>query len=706
MRFIVENGVLVKVKGFKRKNVVIPSNVTAIGDGVFKDWKKMKSITIPEGVTSIGVKCFDHCTSLEEITLPNSVKILEACAFEACSNLKKIELSNNLITMGYGAITSCSSLEEITIPGSVTSIKKNTIAHCDSLKKIIISNGVTSIKSEAFSFCESLEEITIPRSVINIGDMFTFSTIISLKKMNLGSLDVLVASNDISLIIDRYMKYFYINPKTKEVIVSKEEIDGLKDYEKIDNEEIIKVKNDTRNLYNTSSAYLIYAIGTEKINAMGNFKYIVPKLISDKNIFKNGNANGKIYNYDRFNLLLKQLQKKTGYSITGSEVQYFDIFNLAYSLGAFENDEITRQKACEFISTSFDKGYFNMNMIHGSFESLVIREYNKELSEFIMNKENIKQLMELESLQTGYIARVINSFEGIREFGMSNRGDQHYRKVTVEMAEAYLKENAFIGVDNTNVDIAKEIGKFTRNQGSFDEAVNIRKDYDELKEKGKINDHILGEELKENDIFTQIEKERENILNSTKDTLTTLNELANKKFTYEFLSKHDPKNFVLGKYCSCCAHLEGVGIGIMKASIIHPDCQNLVIRDSKGEIIAKSTLYVNREQGYGVFNNVEINNNVIDEKTKKEIYDKYKEAVNAFARRYNEINKDKPIKQINVGMNLNDLSDQIKENNMVSNEILEGIHFSAYYGKYDGDWQGEQYIVWQNDKKEEKKNGR
>ena len=34
----------------------------------------------------------------------------------------------------------------------------------------------------------------------------------------------------------------------------------------------------------------------------------------------------------------------------------------------------------------------------------------------------------------------------------------------------------------------------------------------------------------------------------------------------------------------------------MKASILHPDCQNLVIRNSDGRIIAKSTLYINTKK--------------------------------------------------------------------------------------------------------------
>lgn len=40
----------------------------------------------------------------------------------------------------------------------------------------------------------------------------------------------------------------------------------------------------------------------------------------------------------------------------------------------------------------------------------------------------------------------------------------------------------------------------------------------------------------------------------------------------------------------------------MRASMILDNCQNLVIRNIEGEIIAKMTIYVNREQGYAVFN--------------------------------------------------------------------------------------------------------
>ena len=244
------------------------------------------------------------------------------------------------------------------------------------------------------------------------------------------------------------------------------------------------------------------------------------------------------------------------------------------------------------------------------------------------------------------------------------------------MCEEYLSEVAFDGVNETNVDIAHTISKYTRVQSSFDNADKIRKEYLALKEIGEIREHILED---------------------VSGILKNLNEVSNNKFSCEFLSKYDPLNFILGKYCSCCAHLEGQGYGIMKASILHPDCQNLIIRDEKGEIVAKSTLYINRKQGYGLFNNVEISSKVKDDKSKKEIYEKYIAAIALFAEKYNEINKENPLQQINVGMNLNDLAAHISQNHKRSTEIFRGINFSSYgYGSqtYSGDWQDEQYVVW------------
>jgi len=374
---------------------------------------------------------------------------------------------------------------------------------------------------------------------------------------------------------------------------------------------------------------------------------------------------------------------------------YFDFFKLSYMLGAFSDNQINRQRACEFIYNCLETSKFEYEKIHSMFESLKFIEFKEELASFVMNKDNFKRLLEIEMVENGFISRVCNSFDEIREYGRSNRGEQRYRKVTIEMCNDYFSMSSFENVDEENKDIARELLKYTHLQDAFEEAKEIREEYVKLRSEGELDDHILKEEL-----YSEIDNVKNDIISNVSETLNNLNEISNNKFKYEFLSKYDPLNFVLGKYCSCCAHIEGVGKGIMKASILHPDCQNLVIRDDKGKIIAKSTLYINREQGYGVFNNVEVNNSVTSTE-KKEIYKKYKEAVEAFANRYNELNSDNPINKITVGMHLNDLNKEIISHNHISISILKGMEFSKY-GAYDGDWQKAQYVIWEKTNKKNK----
>ncbi len=136
----------------------------------------------------------------------------------------------------------------------------------------------------------------------------------------------------------------------------------------------------------------------------------------------------------------------------------------------------------------------------------------------------------------------------------------------------------------------------------------------------------------------------------------------------------------------------------MHASISHPNVQNLVIRDSSGEIIAKSTLYINPTQRYGVFNNVEVNNQIPEEKL-NQIYQKYILGIKTFAENYNAQNPNRPLRQINIGMNLNDIESEIKKYNKRSNVLFQSLNYGDYGitgQNYNGDSNYSQYIVWQN----------
>ena len=670
-----------------------------LGAEAFSLCGNLREVEINQGnIRNIERSTFGSCKSLKKVKLPDSIESIGGLAFYGCENLEKIKLPKSLRIINLNAFSKCSNLSEITFPANLISIEENAFRECKNLRKVKFPNSIKKLGRNCFSDCLRLESIELPESLEKI-DVGCFNRCYSLNKITINNYSNLFARG----IILKDYEYF-LDLKTDQIIMCMDSDLSSSRYKKLNYAEC----ESEFVLSNRGSAIIVSAMFNEEelekkeIRQIG---YLLEKITMggiNKNNYKR--VAKSLYNSKEFVHLINNIKfSSDGYG--DAETIIYDIFKFSYSLGAFSDNQIERQKACEFIKNVFDKGLLKVNNCHGHFESLKFREYNKELADFILDKKNFIELVNLERNENGFISRIINNFEKIKEFGRSNRGDQHYRKVTVDMCKEFCSKIKFDNVSDMNADIADEIGKYSRNQESFDDAVNIREEYLKIKKEGKIKDHIVDEEIKEKDIFMQIEEEKENIINNTKDALDVLNELANKKFTYELLSKYDAVNFVLGKYCSCCSHIEGVGYGIMRASILHPTCQNIVIRDDKGQIISKSTLYINKDEGYGLLNNIELNNN-IDNKDKTLIYKKYVAAINEFVRIYNNKNKSRPINQINVGMNFNDLRREIEQNNEKVDILFKGIDFSKY-GKtgqsYSGDWQNEQYVFW---KKGGNKNGR
>ena len=70
------------------KNIVIPKDVTKIGNSAFEFCDYLEAIEIPNGVMEIGEEAFYGCSALKSIILPNSVTEIGQKAFEHCSSLK------------------------------------------------------------------------------------------------------------------------------------------------------------------------------------------------------------------------------------------------------------------------------------------------------------------------------------------------------------------------------------------------------------------------------------------------------------------------------------------------------------------------------------------------------------------------------------------------------------------------------------------
>ena len=72
------------LNGTEVKDLVIPNNVTSIGDYAFSGFSGLTSVTIPNSVTSIGSSAFSECSGLTSVTIPNSVTSIGEGAFSNC----------------------------------------------------------------------------------------------------------------------------------------------------------------------------------------------------------------------------------------------------------------------------------------------------------------------------------------------------------------------------------------------------------------------------------------------------------------------------------------------------------------------------------------------------------------------------------------------------------------------------------------------
>ena len=93
--FLIEKNVLKKYIGTD-SHVLVPDTITAIGDGAFKNQKKIITITLPESITSIGHYAFTGCRSLTSIEIPNNVTTIGDYAFKGCKRLPVIDIPESV----------------------------------------------------------------------------------------------------------------------------------------------------------------------------------------------------------------------------------------------------------------------------------------------------------------------------------------------------------------------------------------------------------------------------------------------------------------------------------------------------------------------------------------------------------------------------------------------------------------------------------
>lgn len=161
-----------------------------------------------------------------------------------------------------------------------------------------------------------------------------------------------------------------------------------------------------------------------------------------------------------------------------------------------------------------------------------------------------------------------------------------------------------------------------------------------------------------------------------KSNLLTCKE-KNGYMSYEWLDNKDPINLVLGYICNCCAKYKSNGEDIMYQSMINPNIKTLVVRDCDDEIVAKTTVYFNKEKNYLLFNTIEVKR-IVSSNDYKKILDAILSGINKQVELLND--KGDFIWDIRIGLKNNDLYDLLVDKFEVTKTMLDNYSYDRYKG--------------------------
>ena len=151
-------------------SVMISSSVTNIHSSTFGYCGGLMSIVVDEGnatyksvngllLSKDGILLIHGVNA--DVVIPNDVTTIGDYAFSNCNGLTNVTISSSVTNIGYRAFANCNGLTSVAIPDSVTNIGGEAFQSCTDLTSVMIGRGVTNIGNYAFEYCWNLSEICV-----------------------------------------------------------------------------------------------------------------------------------------------------------------------------------------------------------------------------------------------------------------------------------------------------------------------------------------------------------------------------------------------------------------------------------------------------------------------------------------------------------------------------------------------------------------
>ena len=157
------------------ESVIIPSSVTEIGTGAFRNCVNLTDLRFESGsrLTIIREAAFESCIGLKKVALPSSLTVISNNAFQSCESLEEVRFFANsgLKEIGAYAFNGAVMLKSVMLKGPIEKIGTNAFNGCISMTEFDYGTKavVTEISNSTFAGCTALGSVTIPSTVKSIG---------------------------------------------------------------------------------------------------------------------------------------------------------------------------------------------------------------------------------------------------------------------------------------------------------------------------------------------------------------------------------------------------------------------------------------------------------------------------------------------------------------------------------------------------------
>lgn len=146
----------------KLTSVVLPSNITSLGEATFAD-SSIENIEFSPNISSLGYYLFQGSNRLESIVIPSTIKDMGMGAFHGCRGLKRVEIKG-ATNIGDNTFMNCTNLVEVKLPPTLTTLSDrddSAFYGCTGLLSITIPSSITSLSADFFGTMDNLISIEV-----------------------------------------------------------------------------------------------------------------------------------------------------------------------------------------------------------------------------------------------------------------------------------------------------------------------------------------------------------------------------------------------------------------------------------------------------------------------------------------------------------------------------------------------------------------